>query len=351
MNKTVNPKMIELARESRGFTQSELARAAGVSQGKVSKYENGMLGVSADDLKMIARILDYPEVFFYQTDDVKGAGSSCMYHRKRQTMPVGELKRIQAKINIVRFQMAKLLRGAEIESESKFPRMDVEDYEGGPQEIAGLVRKSWSLPLGPISHMVNAIEDAGGVIFRWAFGTRKLDAISQWTPGLPPLFFINADAPSDRVRFSLAHELGHVIMHQLPTPDQEREADRFAAEFLMPAGEIKPYLKPLTIQKVAALKPYWKVSMAALLKRAFDLGVISESYYRKLYTQLSKLGYRLAEPAPLPEEEPTILRDIVEVHLRGHKYSVRELSDLLAIHEQEFRAQYLPDEQRLRIVE
>jgi hypothetical protein len=136
-------------------------------------------------------------------------------------MPVRELKIIQAKVNIVRMQMAKLIRGVEIKSESVFPRMDVEEYDGGPEEIAALVRKAWGLQPGPIPHMVNAIEDVGGVVFRWPFGNRKLDAISQCVPGLPPLFFVNAQASNDRVRFSLAHELGHVVMHRVPTPDQE----------------------------------------------------------------------------------------------------------------------------------
>lgn len=351
MNKTVNPEMLTLARESRGTTQGELAKAVGVSQSNISKYESGMLVISETELALIAKELGYPESFFYQTEGIRSVGSSCFYHRKRQTMPVRELRVIQAKVNIVRMQMARLLKGAEIKSEINFPRMDVEEYEGGPAEIAVLLRQSWQIPPGPISHMVNAIEDAGGVVFRWAFGNRKLDAISQWIPGLPPLFFVNADAPNDRVRWSLAHELAHIVMHRVPTPDQEREADRFASEFLMPESDITPYLRPMSVQKAAAMKPYWKVSMAAIIKRAFDLGKISESYYRKLFTELGRLNYRTTEPLTLPDEEPTILRDIVEVYLRDHRFSVRELSALLRLTENEFREQYLPDTQQLRIVD
>jgi Zn-dependent peptidase ImmA (M78 family)/transcriptional regulator with XRE-family HTH domain len=351
MNKAVNHEMLVLARESRGLTQSELAAILRVTQGKVSKHESGLLAVSGEELRQIARALDYPEDFFSQTDSVRAAGSSCLYHRKRQTMPVRELRKIHAKINIARMQFARLLIGAEIESENKFHRMDVEDFEGGPDEIARILRENWGIGRGPIPHMVNAIEGAGGVVFRWPFGTRKLDAISQWHPGLPPIFFVNAEAPNDRMRYSLAHELGHVIMHRLPTPNQEAEADRFAAEFLMPADDIKPHLKPLSIQKAASLKPYWRVSMAALIKRGFDLGLVGASYYRKLFTQLSKLGYRLAEPAPLPDEEPTILADIIAVYLTEHKYSITELSRLVKLFEPEFRAQYLPQRTQFRLVD
>lgn len=351
MNKIVNAEMIPLARESRGITQGELARAIGVSQGTISKYESGLSIPPDDDLKRIAKELGYPESFFFQSDPIRGVGSACLYHRKRQSMPVRELRVIQARVNIVRIQMAKLIRGVDIESENIFPRLDIEEYESGPEEIATLVRKTWRLPSGPIPHMVNAIEDAGGVVFCWPFGNRKLDAISQCMPGLPPLFFVNSQAPNDRVRFSLAHELGHVIMHRVPTPDQEREADRFASEFLMPAKDIAPFLRPLTVQKAAALKPFWKVSMAALIKRSFDLGKIGESYYRKLFTQLGKFNYRTSEPVELPAEEPTILRDIIGVHLKDHHYSTQELANMLALHENEFLAQYMPESQRFRIAD
>jgi Zn-dependent peptidase ImmA (M78 family) len=140
-------------------------------------------------------------------------------------------------------------------------------------------------------------------------------------------------------------------MHGVPCPDQEEQADRFAAEFLMPAKEIRPYLQPLSIQKAAALKPYWKTSMAAIIKRAFDLGLIGESYYRKLFTQLSKLGYRTAEPAPLADEEPSLLQDVVRIHLQDHKYSVAQLSSHVKLNEHEFRSQYLPHQRTLRIMD
>ncbi len=351
MSTTFNPQMLTLARESRGLTQGDLAGLLGVSQGKISKYESGLLSVSPDVLKALSKQLDYPPDFFLQQDPVRGAGSSCLYHRKRQSMPVQELRRIQAEINVIRLQVSRLLRGAEIDTENKFYRMDIEDYDNSPEEVARLVRRGWGLPLGPVANLVAAVEDAGGIVFRYSFGTRKLDAISQWLPGMPPLFFVNADIPADRLRFTLAHEIGHVVMHRVPTENQEQEADRFAAEFLMPGAEIAAHLRPISVKKAAALKPYWKVAMAALIKRSFDLGLIGEAYYRKLFTELSRLGYRTNEPVTVPDEGPSTVREIVEVHLRDHKYSVPELCRAVHAYEHNFRPLYLPEQQRFRIVD
>ena len=351
MAPSFNPQMLTLARESRGLTQGELARLLDVSQGKISKYESGILNMSLEDLKAAAKRLDYPLDFFAQQEPVRGAGSSCLYHRKRQSMPVQELRRMQAEINVIRLQVSRLLRGAEIETENKFYRMDIDDYENGAEEVARLVRRAWGLPLGPVGNLVSAVEDAGGIVFRYSFGTRKLDAISQWLPGMPPLFFVNADIPADRLRFTLAHEIGHVIMHRVPTENQEEEADRFAAEFLMPEAEIGPHLRPISVRKAAALKPYWKTAMSSIIKRSYDLGMIGEAYYKKLFTQLTRLGYRMNEPVTVPDEEPTTVREIVEVHLHDHKYSVPELSRLVRANEHHFRRLYLPEHQRLRLVD
>lgn len=91
------------------------------------------------------------------------------------------------------------------------------------------------------------------------------------------------------------------------TAEIEREADEFAAELLMPEDEIYEDLRPFSLEKAARLKIEWKVSIAALARRARDLGVISESQYKRFCARLSALGYRIKEPIDLPEEEPSLI--------------------------------------------
>ncbi|HAG99910.1 MAG TPA: hypothetical protein DCL75_13910 [Ktedonobacter sp.] len=109
--------------------------------------------------------------------------------------------------------------------------------------------------------------------------------------------------------FTLAHEIGHIVMHQIPTENMEEEADRFAAEFLMPSRDISPDLDSITFTNLARLKSYWKVSMAALIVRANDMGKITQRQYRTLFEQMNKNGYRMNEPIPIPVEEPALLKE------------------------------------------
>jgi Zn-dependent peptidase ImmA (M78 family)/transcriptional regulator with XRE-family HTH domain len=349
--KRVNPEMITLAREAVGFTQAELATAAGMSQGKLSKYENGLLSVSSEDAAAIARALNCEAELLYQTDRIYGLGSSSLFHRQRQSAPMSVQRQIQARINILRMQVDRLLRGVEIESEYTFQAMDVEAFDGDVERIASMLRVAWQMPLGPISSVTAAIENAGGIVLKCNFGTNKIDAAHIWVAGLPPLFFMNGGMPADRYRFTLAHELGHAVMHRAPTGDIEAEADRFAAEFLMPAKEIRPHLAGLNIQRAASLKPHWKVSMAALVRRGRDVGAITQRHYHTLFQRLSALGYRTNEPIELAHEEPLAFRHLVQVYQQAHGYSREEIDKLLFSSDSEFFAWHgLEAKSPLRIV-
>lgn len=346
MKQRVNPALVTIARESRSMRQEQLAQRLGVSQGKLSKYENGMLQVSEDDLKSLSNVLGYTEEFFCQPDDVLGTSTVCIHHRKRASVPVGQLKVIHAQINIFRMQVPRLMHGVAVETTNQFHHLDVDEFDG-PQAVAIELRRLWKLPLGPVRNLIGAIERAGGIVWKVDFGSRQIDAVSQVAAGFPPVFFVNALAPGDRLRFTMAHELGHVVMHQLmPSPKMEDEADRFASEFLMPAAQIGSSLRQLSFEQLPSLKGHWKVAMAALIKRAADLEKISDRHYRTMFTQLSKSGWRLKEPVEIPIENPTVLRNVLRVRMHEHGLSLLALTkEAFLTKTAEFKERFLTDEE------
>ena len=195
--------------------------------------------------------------------------------------------------------------------------------------------------------MIETIEAAGGIVIRSQFASEKIDAISLWIPGSPPFFFVNEGIPGDRWRWSLAHEIGHAVMPRRFYAGSGEGSGRSASEFLMPADEIRPELKALTMPKLADLKERWKVSMQALIRRAYQVGAITERQQRSFFMRMSQMGYRKVEPFPFPQEEPTLLRQVLSLHLREHGYTSKELSQAALMLESEFRATYLEgDESR-----
>lgn len=339
----INRQMIVLARESRGLTQEELAEALSVKQGYISKIESGLLNVSAEYLEKISETLRYPKDFFFQTDVVRGVGSACIYHRKRESLSARDRYRITARLNLLGLHSSRLLRGVETEHENKFHYFDSDDPTfGGAEQIAKRVRKFWNLPAGPVDNLIAEIENAGGIVFLMPFGTDKIDAISL--PSSNPLFLVNSEIPGDRLRFTLAHELGHIIMHGKSHHDEmENEADRFAAEFLMPADDIENDLESITIKKAAGvLKPYWKVAISALILRARDLKKITKDQCTNFYKQLSYYGYRKNEPVKIPLEQPSVLKDTINVYLSDYGYKIEELAKMVNLNVDEFQKEYVP---------
>jgi Zn-dependent peptidase ImmA (M78 family)/transcriptional regulator with XRE-family HTH domain len=352
--RSFNPEMLILARESWGKNQTELASEVEVQQGTISKIESGILNPSPELVSMLADRLEYPEQFFFESDRVYGFNSTVFFHRKRQSLADRVLRRLHAQMNLSRMRIRKLTLSLDFKPQFRFQSMEPVEYDGGVTAIARLVRQMWLLPPGPVKNLVATIEDAGGVVFDYDFGTKQADAISEWVPGYPPIFLMNSnsDIPWDRRRLTLAHELGHVIMHKLPTPNMEEEANEFAAEFLMPRREIKPSLYGLTMAKLTELKRYWRVSMQALIERAYQLKTIT-LYQRKLfYMNLNKRGSRLHEPLEreYAPERPELFRRMIDAHLKELGYSLKEIATILFFSKEKKFVEEFLGEEKLRLV-
>lgn len=333
--------MISLARESRGLSQSDLAKTLNVTQGKISKMESGLLNPTEEMLNGLAKILNYKQSFFYQPENVYSLGMS--FYRKHKTLNKTVQVYVNANLNIYRIHIQKFLNA--IELQNKVQHLDIDKHKN-PTIIARTLRKLWNVKRGPIENLTKLLEDIGIIIVFSHLGTPKFSGVSVLSENGTYIIFVNSNMPSDRIRFTLAHELGHIVMHRHSQSEfMEEEADLFASEFLMPEEDIAHQLYKLTLEKLANLKAYWKVSMQAILKRAQQLEKITERYARYLWMQMGKFGYRTNEPAQfnIPYEKPTLLSEIIQVHLRDLGYSLEDLSDHLNCVYDEFIEKYFPD--------
>jgi len=343
--------MLTVARESRRLTQTQLADEASFSQAEISKFETGLKVPTEEQVQRLATHLLYPASFFYLSESIRDFGSLCIYHRKRKSAPEGSLKYLLALVNIKRIQIKQLLKAVESAAEYQFERLDVAEH-GSAAKVAQALRAMWKLPPGPVQNIIRTIENAGGIVVLHDFGTDKVDAISQWLPGMPPLFLVNNRVPADRLRFTLTHEIGHIVMHEYMTEDMEREADEFAAEFLMPERDIKSQLYDVSLVKLASLKPYWRVSMNALLKRAGDLGTVTPRTKSYLWMQMGKRGFRTHEPVEIPPERPSLLAELIDVHKRNFGFGPRELAETMHATESDVLREYFAPESigKLRVI-
>ncbi len=303
-----------LVRRARGMGQEEVAAAAGLSQGTLSKFERGLVAIDEDRLQSLADALDIPLTRLTGAQPSEAASAACQFHRKRSSLPVSEATRIRALLDLSRAQVEDLLGSTLPKLALKRTSLDLA-ADFGPIDAAREARELLQSAPGPIVDLAAAAEAAGVLILRRDLGTDKIDAIGTWPKGHRPMFLLNTTASADRQRFTLAHELGHAVMHERPADNQEAEADSFASELLMPARQIRSDLTDVTLARLVALKQKWRVSIAALVRRAHDLDAISDHQYRELNIALSTAGYRKHEPVDIAPDIPAVITATLAEHL------------------------------------
>lgn len=329
--------LLQLVRLARGLTQSQLSESSGLSQALLSKAESGVVELDQARLATVAQALGVPPARLTMSEPVQGVLSACAFHRKRSNLPVAHAKRIRAVLDLRRMQVQSLVRD---ELGVTLPRKaPTDDDWDSPETIALEVRSAMGLHAGPVPDLIAAVESVGAVVAVTDLHAPRIDAIGNWPEGHRPLFMLNSAAPTDRRRFSLAHEVGHAVMHQLPRANMESEADRFASELLMPTTDIRTDLARADLPSLVILKSKWKVSLAALARKAHDLGTISDYDYRQLNIAMSTAGYRTREPVEVPAEEPSLVAHVLARRLLST--SVQQLAHESLMTTEEFTATYL----------
>ena len=339
-----NGEMLRLARQRRGFQQTDAAARLGVTQSLLSRYENRLAEPRERVVGLAAEVYGVGRGFFEQGDPVYGAPVSVhpMWRRKAD-VSARDVDRIVAELNVRAMHLRRFLDAADVAVERPLPRLDVEEYENA-EVVAGLLRAHWRAPAGPLGNLCVLAERSGVLVAHSDLGGAHVSGVTFSPPGLPPLVLLNGTQPADRMRFTLAHELGHLVMHRFPTPNMEEEANRFAAALLMPGRDIAHYfsMRRIDLPLLAAMKPEWRVSMQSLLMRAKLLGLLDRNREEYLWKQIGARGYRLREPPELDVavEVPTVVPGLARVFQEALGYSREDLSAMLHLPASDLDALY-----------
>ena len=182
---------------------------------------------------------------------------------------------------------------------------------------------------GPIRNLTAAAERAG-ICLVPIFDLKGIDGISSWVND-QPVIGLNVEVPGDRFRLSLAHEIGHLVLHANKTATSEGEAYRFAWALLMHDDEFHDAMpEDPVLSDFVALKKSWGISVSSLVRRAHRLGYINDHAYRSLQIQMSP--WRKNEPAGFPPVLGQLLPRLVE--LNG---GIRVCADRLGVNHSHLR--------------
>lgn len=328
MSNKFNPKRLDLARAAWGMTQVELAKAVGEEQSAISKVELGIKEPSDPLVSKLALTLKVTREFFYENSAMLSAP---VHYRKVKRIAAKDLSIVESRAFIKKEFVNKLLKTIDIEL--NFQNIKAEDV-GDAATVATQIRAMWGVPRGPIPHLINLVENAGIIILPLDYQVQKLDGFVIPDTGKHPMIALNIAVPPDRLRFTLAHELGHCVMHledyNKSSDEAHEEANEFAGEFLMPWREFQSTFIDAPAHKlfehIKRLKAYWKCSMAAIIYRAHSLGLIDDKKQKSLMVMMSQRQYRTVEPMMgIPIEKPSLFDEIVNTIVSDQSYTRTEL--------------------------
>ena len=320
--KKVIPYRIKQARVSRGLSMEELSELVSVSKQAISQYELGKNAPSKSTLNAISSVLQYPVSFFYKPVPVSENACSAVFFRSRKTAKARALSAAREKIGLFREISDYLEEYVDFPALS-LPKITYDDGGICPidndqiERYAMILRNHWGLGNKPIDNLINVVQRNGIMVSKMQLRLNKLDAFSVWFDG-KPFVFLSSDKDSNvRIRFDIAHELGHLLMHaDYYSEDDlkntaihnklEDEANRFAGAFLLPKETFPNDVFSTSIDHFIQMKAKWKASIGCMIYRCDTLGILTPNQIKYLKDQMSARVYWRMEPLDkeMPVEKP-----------------------------------------------
>ncbi|MFQ9763698.1 MAG: helix-turn-helix domain-containing protein [Gemmiger formicilis] len=342
MQGNLNGERLKKARIYRELSVSDLAEQSECSRQSIYMYEKEKTKrVDLNTIETLAKALKFPERFLCETDMKAEIGST--YFRALLTTSSkyreSQIQKMEFLADIFVFLQEYL----------EFPHHAIPDCAGQtPEEAAATLRREWHLGTRPIENIVSLVESNGIIVTKFSVDTNDIDAFSQLVRiGDEDIYLIgyseNKTAAS-RIHFDIAHELGHICLHgwseDIEKIDRdefkkrEKEANEFAAAFLLPGESFAKdaAVNPKSIPAYTELKRKWKVSIQAMARRSFSLGLITMEEYQEIIRTLQRRGMRKQEPLDnmLVTASPTLLKTAVIMLLTENVFTPQEFMDELS---------------------
>lgn len=321
---------LRLARVAQGLTLDELGGRVGATRQYLNQLEQGTKLPSEQMVAALAAAVGVTPHFFNMATKGSVRPEQCHF-RKQRTTPMSIVSQVIARGTLLDRFISSLDRELDLPKVT-FPDIHINNV-AEIEEAAEETRRTWKLGSGPISSMMRVVENAGAIVSFFSGVSERVDALSIDRPR-PMIIRSEAKPAAVRLRFDLAHECGHLVMHRgVETGDKatEDQANRFASAFLLPRSSFIhefPRSRALNWYAIFNMKLRWKVSAAAIIRRAYDLNVISADQYRTGYIHLSKTGQKKIEryDDEIPAEEPELLKSAMTALEMAYPGAIRRLA-------------------------
>lgn len=318
---------LQLARALNDMTQAELGEHLGIGQAFIGLIETGRKQPSDLMVSAMADTLGVEPKFFFEPSSDEFRADDWSF-RRYQNASAGDTNRLLAQGTLLCMLVEYLDAALRLPADT-LPTVDRPTNREDIERAAERCRMELGLGLDvPIKNVIRAFERAGVMVATVGGGGGKIDAISR-SAGQRGLILLSDDKGSaSRRLFDLSHEGGHLVMHvgiETGTHETEEEANIFASAFLLPRrGFIREFPRPPLSgswtrkywNELFDMKKRWRASVAAIVRRGFDLKLLNAAQYQRANKFMSAQGWlRHGEPLGTePEmEKPELLPNAFSV--------------------------------------
>ena len=339
---------LKAARKMAGMSQQALADATDnrVTKQAISKYEKGLMKPDGKNLLALANALNVSTGYFFRESDVN---LSKIEFRKKSKLHQKEIDRIESRTLdfLERYIEIEEIVGQRITFKNPLKDFKIRSYED-VDAAAEKLRDEWDLGESPLSNLMELLEDKGVCIYE-IDADDSFDGLSGFV-GEIPLVILNGSFDLVRKRFTLAHELGHILL-KFPSKEpidpklKEKMCHAFAGAFLLPYSAIFSELigkrQNIADWELKKLKGIYGISMAAIMVRAHNLKLITESYYIRFWKRVNKLGWRQNEPGEyIGRERANRFEQLIYYAVAENIVTMSKGSELLNIKLPQFRRKF-----------
>ncbi len=279
------------ARILNAFSQQKLADKADVSKQMISKYEKGLSMPSSEVLIKLAKALQVQVDYFFTPQTIE---LGALNFRKKSKLSITRLKAIKEEVknrvsNYIEIENILQIETAFKTSVQKRKISSLEDIEKSVLAI----RNEWKIGIDPVHNIIQALEDQEIKVIEIEEEENLFDGMATLIDDKYAVIVVNKNFGIERKRFTLLHELGHLLL-DLPNCDKKEEekfCNRFAGEFLFPKSSIIREFgikrDHISLKELIEMQKKYGISISAIVYRLKDIGIISEAKQRNFHISLN----------------------------------------------------------------
>lgn len=311
----VNPNRLREIRILHNMKLDNLASILGITKQAVSKYEHGKSIPSSDSIEKIISTFEIPRNYLLKESIKLNGKCSPLFFRASSATTKGHMDYA----GIISGWGYEIVNAID-KSPQEFPDYAILEEMPVPEKALAL-RKEWDIDSLPIENLTELLEQHGFYIFVIDSAELETDAYSRIINDIPIIVINKHKGTAVRWRFNLAHELGHLVMHNRlsewefrnKNKEFEQEANTFAEYFLMPTDAFERSIIAPKLDYFIPLKEYWGVSIGAMIYHCGQIGSIDSHKVKSLQIQMGSQGWKKNEPLDdvIGFETPTKVRELI----------------------------------------